>query len=123
MAMIGRNAAVAEVGRRRHEIHGTPAFLMWLGVHATLMTGVRPRIDAFLDWAWDYFSDGRASQPLNRTNSPRIDWRGEAYEPTTTGESPLGPFSWDAPIGVVDDANLREPREAASPDAPRPLDE
>lgn len=66
MAMIGHNAAVAEVGRRRHEVDGPVAFVMWLGVHATLMTGVRPRIDAFVDWAWDYFSDDRASRPLHR---------------------------------------------------------
>ena len=77
MAMIGHNAAVAEVGKGRHEIDGTAAFVMWLGVHATLMTGVRPKMDAFLDWAWDYFSTSRASQPLDRTDAPRIDWGGE----------------------------------------------
>jgi NADH dehydrogenase len=74
MAMIGHNAAVAEVGKRRHEVDGTVAFMMWLGVHATLMTGVRPRVDAFMDWAWDYFSTRRSSQPLVRGDAPRIDW-------------------------------------------------
>ncbi len=83
MAMIGHNAAVAEVGKGRHEVDGTVAFLMWLGVHATLMTGVRPRVDAFMDWAWDYFSTSRASQPLDRDDTPRIDWRGEPHDPTT----------------------------------------
>jgi NADH:quinone reductase (non-electrogenic) len=74
MAMIGRNAAVAEVGKNRHEVHGTVAFMMWLGVHATLMTGVRTRIDAFVEWAWDYFSSTRASQVLVRSDERRIDW-------------------------------------------------
>jgi len=74
MAMIGRNAAVAEVGRHRHEVHGTVAFMMWLGVHAGLMTGVRPRVDAFIDWAWDYFSPTRASQVLDSSDARRIDW-------------------------------------------------
>ena len=74
MAMIGRNAAVAEVGKHRHEVHGTVAFMMWLGVHAALMTGVRPRVDAFVEWAWDYFSPTRASQVLDRSDAPRIDW-------------------------------------------------
>ena len=87
MAMIGHNSAVAEVGKGRHEVDGTVAFLMWLGVHGTLMTGVRPRVDAFMDWAWDYFSDSRASQPLDRTDTPRMDWSGEAYDPTTTKET------------------------------------
>jgi len=31
MAMIGRNAAVAEVGRGRHEVKGTVVFVAWLG--------------------------------------------------------------------------------------------
>ena len=81
MAMIGHNSAVAELGKGRHEVDGTVAFLMWLGVHATLMTGVRPRIDAFVDWAWDYFSGSRASQPLDRSDDPRIDWGGGSHDP------------------------------------------
>jgi NADH:ubiquinone reductase (H+-translocating) len=74
MAMIGHNAAVAEIGKNRHEVHGKVAFLMWLGMHATLMTGIRTRIDAFIDWAWDYFSSTRASQVLDRSDAARIDW-------------------------------------------------
>ena len=57
MAMIGHNSAVAEMGQHHHELHGTVAFLTWLGVHAWLMSGVRPRVDAFMAWAWDFFSD------------------------------------------------------------------
>ena len=52
MAMIGRGAAIAEVGAHRHELHGVIAFSAWLGVHAPLMTGVRNRIDAFVAWGW-----------------------------------------------------------------------
>jgi NADH:ubiquinone reductase (H+-translocating) len=39
MAMIGRGAAIAEVGKGHHEIHGELAHMAWLGVHASLMTG------------------------------------------------------------------------------------
>jgi NADH:quinone reductase (non-electrogenic) len=39
-----------------------------------LMTGVRNRIDAFVDWAWDYFSAERGPQVLDRTDAARIDW-------------------------------------------------
>lgn len=81
MAMIGHNSAVAEMGAGRHEVDGTVAFMMWLGVHATLMTGVRPRVDAFIDWAWDYFSSSRSSQPLDRDGAPRMDWGGAPYDP------------------------------------------
>ena len=38
MAMIGRGAAIAEVGAKRHELHGPVAFSAWLGVHAWLLS-------------------------------------------------------------------------------------
>src|SRR5215471_456441 len=43
MAMISRNAAVVEIGERRHELHGMVAVAAWLGVHAYLMSGIRNR--------------------------------------------------------------------------------
>jgi NADH:quinone reductase (non-electrogenic) len=83
MAMIGRGAAIAEVGRHRHELHGVVAFSAWLGVHAMLLTGVRNRIDAFIEWGWDYFSAGRGPQVLDRSDAARIDWGDdEAVEAT-----------------------------------------
>ena len=45
--MIGRNAADAEVGEQRHELHGPIAFSAWLGVDVVLLSGVRHRVDAF----------------------------------------------------------------------------
>ena len=78
MAMIGRGAAIAEVGAHRHELHGVIAFSAWLGVHAALMTGVRNRIDAFVDWGWDYFSGARGPQVLDRSDAARIDWEDDA---------------------------------------------
>jgi NADH dehydrogenase len=83
MAMIGRNAAVAEMGKRRHELHGAIAFAAWLGVHAWLMSGVRERIDAFISWAWDYFSSTRAPAILDRPDTPKIDWGDEDEAPVT----------------------------------------
>jgi NADH:quinone reductase (non-electrogenic) len=85
MAMIGRGAAIAEVGAHRHELHGAIAFSSWLGVHALLMTGVRNRIDAFVSWGWDYFSKTRGPQVLDRSDAARIDWGEDAApEPATT---------------------------------------
>jgi NADH:quinone reductase (non-electrogenic) len=75
MAMIGRDAAVAEIGRKRHELDGPVAFAAWLGVHALLMSGVRSRIEAFIDWGWSYFSRTRPIQVLDRSNEKRIDWQ------------------------------------------------
>jgi NADH:ubiquinone reductase (H+-translocating) len=74
MAMIGKNAAVAEVGAHRHELHGPIAFSAWLGVHVVLLSGVRQRVDAFVSWAWDYFTRTRGPQVLDRSDAARIDW-------------------------------------------------
>ena len=83
MAMIGRDAAVAEIGSKRHELDGPIAFAAWLGVHALLMSGVRERVEAFIDWAWSYFSKTRPVQVLDRPDEGRIDW-GEHAEQTIT---------------------------------------
>ena len=74
MAMIGRNAAIAEIGEHRHELHGAVAFAAWLGVHAHLMSGMRHRINAYLEWAWDYFTKSPGSAVLDRSDAARIDW-------------------------------------------------
>jgi len=84
MAMIGRGAALAEVGPRRRELHGLPAFLAWLGVHAVLMTGARNRVETFIDWGWDYLSRSRGPQVLDRTGAVEIDW-GEDVSPGRGG--------------------------------------
>jgi NADH:ubiquinone reductase (H+-translocating) len=70
MAMIGRNAAVAEVGRHRHQVEGPIAFAAWLGVHASLLSGAHSTTDAFLEWAWDYFDRDHAAT-IEATTTPR----------------------------------------------------
>jgi NADH dehydrogenase len=79
MAMIGRSgigggAAIAAIGRKRREIHGPPAFVAWLAVHAMLMTGVRTRVETVIDWLWTMFSKTRGPQVLDRPDAARIDW-------------------------------------------------
>jgi NADH dehydrogenase len=77
MAMIGDGAAIAEMGAHRHELHGHLAFAAWLGVHASLMSGVHQRIDAFMSWAWDFIGSSRSSALLDDPDTPRIDWPDE----------------------------------------------
>ena len=78
MAMIGRGAAIAEVGKHHHEIHGEFAHMAWLGVHATLMTGTRTKIEAFVEWAWDGFSKTGGPHVLDRGDAAEIDWEDDA---------------------------------------------
>ena len=74
MAMIGRNSAVAEVGKRRHEVEGPLAFAAWLGVHAMLLSGVHSKTDAFLTWAWDYFDRDHAAIVEASSAPQRVAW-------------------------------------------------
>jgi NADH dehydrogenase len=75
MAMISRNAAVVELGKARHELHGMVAVAAWLGVHAYLLSGVRNRIDAFVDWTWTFFARSRGPQVLDPSDVSRINWQ------------------------------------------------
>jgi NADH dehydrogenase len=74
MAMIGRNAAIAEVGAGRRELHGVIAFASWLFVHAWLLSGFRERFNALASWGWDYVASTRASALIDRPDAARIDW-------------------------------------------------
>ena len=80
MAMIGRNSAVAEVGEHRHELRGAIAFAAWLGVHAALLSSTRARIEAFMEWAWDYFGGARGDAVLDRTDELKVNWNDDAEE-------------------------------------------
>jgi NADH dehydrogenase len=98
MAMIGRNAAVAEVGRHRHQVEGPIAFAAWLGVHAVLLSGVHSKSDAFLTWAWDYFERDHAATLEASAQPERIAWGEEDddqphidLDQTPAAETPAGP--------------------------------
>ena len=77
MAMIGRNAAVAEVGKKRYELTGPIAFAAWLGVHDLLLIPTRAKIEASLDWAWDYFGGSNVVSVLDRPDQVAINWQAE----------------------------------------------
>jgi NADH dehydrogenase len=74
MAMIGRGAAVAEIGDKHIGLHGHIAFGAWLGVHAMLMSGIHNRTNAFIEWAGDYFGSTHGPYVLDRSDARRISW-------------------------------------------------
>jgi len=74
MAMIGHNAAIAEMGEHRHELHGAVGYAAWIGVHAYLMGASRQRRDAFVSWAWDEFGKSRV---LDTSDEARLHGEGE----------------------------------------------
>jgi NADH dehydrogenase len=78
MAMIGRKAAVAEVGPHRHEMHGRVAFAAWLGVHAQLLANTDAELKAFVAWAEEFYlrPHHRSAALLDpsKIDTPRINW-------------------------------------------------
>ena len=53
LATIGRNAAVAQLGRL--QVRGFPAWVLWLVIHIIYLIGFRNRLVVLVNWAWDYF--------------------------------------------------------------------
>jgi NADH dehydrogenase len=66
LAMIGRNSAIAELGKNHRELTGPFAFAAWLGVHLTLLTVVRAKLEAIVEWSWQYFTGEHAGQLIDR---------------------------------------------------------
>ena len=60
LAVIGRNAAVADLGGRTAT--GFWAWLLWLGIHIVKLIGLRNRALVLVNWAWNYFTLGRAAR-------------------------------------------------------------
>ena len=73
MAMIGRNAAIAEVGPPR-ELHGSLAYASWLGVHAWLLSGFRERVEGSRPGVGTTSRTTRASAIIDRPEAAHIDW-------------------------------------------------
>jgi len=53
LAVIGRNAAVADFGK--FQIRGFFAWLVWVFVHIGYLIGFNNRILVLIKWAWNYF--------------------------------------------------------------------
>lgn len=58
LATIGRNAAVAQLGKLR--FRGFVAWVLWLAVHIFQLIGFRNRLVVLINWAWDYLFYDRA---------------------------------------------------------------
>jgi NADH dehydrogenase len=67
MAVIGRHAAVANIGRFR--FGGIMAWLMWLFIHLLLLINFESRLIVFIRWAFSYFTHSRGSRVLISTGT------------------------------------------------------
>ena len=90
MAVIGRAAAVAELGKVR--FHGYIAWIAWLFVHLIHLVEYQNRVSVLIQWGWNYFTRNRSARMITyprqdieklKTDSPsmqssNISGRGKA---------------------------------------------
>lgn len=60
MATIGRNKAVADIGKTR--ITGFAAWIIWMVVHLMFLMGFRNKVIVFINWVYSYFTYERGSR-------------------------------------------------------------
>ena len=60
LATIGRNSAVAVLGRLH--LSGYPAWLLWLLAHIYFLIGFRNRLVVMMDWGWAYWTYERSAR-------------------------------------------------------------
>jgi hypothetical protein len=82
MAVIGRHAAVADIGP--FHFGGILAWLMWLFIHLMLLVNFESRLVVFIRWAFSYFTYSRGSRVLLALGTMRLPVTGaESCEPKT----------------------------------------
>ena len=64
LATIGRNAAVAIIGKVK--LSGFPAWLVWLVAHIYFLINFRNRLIVMIDWGWAYFTYQRYARIMIR---------------------------------------------------------
>ena len=67
LAVIGRNAAVAELGGRTFK--GWPAWILWLVIHIAKLIGFRNRALVLVNWGWNYLRYRQAVRLVLPTSS------------------------------------------------------
>jgi NADH dehydrogenase len=67
LATIGRNAAVAQLGRFRFGGHF--AWVLWLLVHIAYLIGFENRVLVLIQWAWNYFTWNRGARLITQSEA------------------------------------------------------
>jgi len=67
LAVIGRNAAVADFGS--FQISGFFAWVVWVFVHIGYLVGFNNRILVLIKWAWNYFIKKSTARIIYRSNN------------------------------------------------------
>lgn len=75
LAVIGRNAAVADIGKLR--LAGFPAWLIWAFVHISYLIEFDNKVLVLFQWAWNYFTRKRGVRLITGDVSPALVGKSE----------------------------------------------
>ncbi len=70
MATIGRNRAVADIGKLR--LSGFTAWLGWMALHFYYLIGFRNRLVTFFNWVYNYFNYDKALRLILEKKAPTV---------------------------------------------------
>jgi NADH dehydrogenase len=83
MAVIGRSAAVAEIGPLK--MSGFPAWLAWLFIHLLYIVQFENRVLIAIQWGWRYFTGSRGArlitEPAGEPPGGETTWRSSPRSP------------------------------------------
>ncbi|UCF63352.1 MAG: NAD(P)/FAD-dependent oxidoreductase [bacterium] len=69
LAVIGRKAAVAQLGK--FKFSGYFAWLLWLFIHLMYIVGFENRLLIFIQWSYNYFTRNRSARLIANYNLPK----------------------------------------------------
>jgi NADH dehydrogenase len=69
MAQIGRGAGVVELPGGS-SLTGPIAWIAWLGVHLSLLSGTEDKTSVFVDWGWNAITRKRANRTIFGNDAP-----------------------------------------------------
>ena len=85
MAIVGRAAAVAEMGRFRFS--GFLAWLAWVFVHLSDLIEFENKMLVLIQWGWYYLSRNRAARLITNDLPSSQELRREATSKTSSDEN------------------------------------
>jgi NADH dehydrogenase len=56
-------------------------------VHVALLTSTRAKVEAFVEWAWDYFGSYHGDAILDRSEELKINWDDDGEETATAASA------------------------------------
>jgi NADH dehydrogenase len=81
MATVGRNRAVADVGKLH--LGNFPAWLAWMFVHLITLVGFRNRLVVFINWVYNYFTYDKALRLIIKRGQSKEEF----YEAPSTADA------------------------------------